>query len=213
MSGASSYSKNEQVLNVLSHLLGLIGALLGLILLLDKAEGGLAVSAVAIYGGSMVLLFLASCLYHTVSEAHWQARLKLFDHAAIYLLIAGTYTPILLLAFEGWLSWVSMLVIWLLAAVGVGFKLLTGVRFPKLSLSTYLVMGWLSLALAYPMYLHIPSVGLVFLLLGGALFSIGALFYVAKHRAYTHAIWHLFVVAGCASHFVCVYHYIVPLSG
>ena len=144
MAGSSSYSKNEQILNVLSHLLGFMGALLGLVLLLAKAEGGLAVSAVAIYGGSMALLFLASCLYHAVSEVRWQARLKLFDHAAIYLLIAGTYTPILLLAFDGWLSWVSMLVIWLLAVVGIAFKLLTGVRFPKLSLGTYLVMGWLA---------------------------------------------------------------------
>ena len=212
MAGSSSYSKTEQLLNVLSHLLGFMGALLGLVLLLAKAEGGLAVSAVAIYGGSMALLFLASCLYHAVSEVRWQARLKLFDHAAIYLLIAGTYTPILLLAFDGWLSWLSMLVIWLLAAVGIAFKLLTGVRFPKLSLGTYLVMGWLALALAYPMYLHIPPAGLAYLLLGGVLFSIGALFYVAEHKAYTHAIWHLFVVAGCACHFISVYRYIVPVS-
>ncbi|WP_220719944.1 PAQR family membrane homeostasis protein TrhA [Agarivorans litoreus] len=209
MQAAKHYSAKEELLNVVSHLIGLLISVVGLFMLLSKAEGLTEVVAVSIYGGSLVLLFLASSLYHAVSYSAWKAGLKLFDHSAIYLLIAGTYTPILLVSFDGWLSLISMIVIWTLAAFGVGFKLLTGTRFPKVSLSTYLAMGWLSLALAYPMYQHIAGEGLWLLAAGGVLFSVGALFYVAKHKPYTHAIWHVFVVAGCACHFATVYGYIV----
>ncbi|MGY5451535.1 PAQR family membrane homeostasis protein TrhA [Agarivorans sp. MS3-6] len=205
----TSYSAREEMLNVVSHLLGLLIAILGLVMLVGKAKGPLELSAVGVYGGSLILLFLASSLYHAVPNQAWKAGLKLFDHSAIYLLIAGTYTPILLIAFDGWLSLVSMIVIWTLAAFGVGFKLLTGTRFPKVSLTTYLAMGWLALVLAYPMYQHIQAGGLWLIAAGGLLFSVGAMFYVAKHKAYTHAIWHVFVVAGCACHFAAIYEYVL----
>ncbi|UPW18424.1 hemolysin III family protein [Agarivorans sp. TSD2052] len=205
----TSYSAREEMLNVVSHLLGLLIAILGLVMLVGKAKGLLELSAVGVYGGSLILLFLASSLYHAVPNQAWKAGLKLFDHSAIYLLIAGTYTPILLIAFDGWLSLVSMIVIWTLAAFGVGFKLLTGTRFPKVSLTTYLAMGWLALVLAYPMYQHIQAGGLWLIAAGGLLFSVGAMFYVAKHKAYTHAIWHVFVVAGCACHFAAIYEYVL----
>ncbi|WP_432455521.1 MULTISPECIES: PAQR family membrane homeostasis protein TrhA [unclassified Agarivorans] len=205
----SGYSEREEKLNVASHGIALLIAIIGLVMLIIKANGLMAVSAVTIYGSALILLFLASSWYHGCRNVTWKAGLKLFDHSAIYLLIAGTYTPILLLRFEGMLSWGSMLIIWGLAIFGVAFKLLTGTRFPKISLSTYLIMGWLSLVLAYPMYLNIATLGLVWLAVGGLLFSIGALFYVAKHRVYSHAIWHVFVVAGCACHFAAIYHYIV----
>ncbi|MDO6687867.1 MULTISPECIES: PAQR family membrane homeostasis protein TrhA [unclassified Agarivorans] len=206
---ATSYSAREEQLNVISHVLGLLIAIVGLVMLVAKADGALELTAVSIYGGSLILLFLASSLYHAVVQHSWKAGLKLFDHSAIYLLIAGTYTPILLVSFDGLLSLISMIVIWTLAAFGVGFKLLTGTRFPKVSLTTYLSMGWLSLALAYPMYQHIAAEGLWLLAAGGLLFSVGAMFYVAKHKPYTHAIWHLFVVAGCACHFATVYGYVI----
>ncbi|RKF19714.1 hemolysin III family protein [Alginatibacterium sediminis] len=204
-----AYNALEERLNSSSHGLGFLLAVVGLLFLITKAEGALEITAVSIYGGSLILMFLASCIYHTVADPVWKQRLKLLDHSAIYILIAGTYTPILMIAFDGWVSWASMLAIWSLAAFGVAFKLLTQTRFPKVSLSTYLGMGWFSVLLAYPLYQNVASAGLYLLAAGGLMFSIGVLFYVAKHKPYTHAIWHLFVIAGCSFHFASVYHYVV----
>jgi len=131
------------------------------------------------------------------------------DHSAIYLLIAGTYTPLLLVSLEGTVSLLSMIFIWTLAVTGVSFKLITKSRFPKVSVATYLAMGWFAVALVYPLVQAVPNNGLWFLLAGGLFFSIGVIFYVAKHKNYTHAIWHLFVIGGCSCHFMTVYHYVI----
>ncbi len=206
---AIPYSNREEQMNVLSHFVGLIIAIVGLVLMLIKASSVIETTSVGIYGGTLVVMFLASTLYHWVSQKGLKSALKLLDHSAIYLLIAGTYTPLLMVSLDGWVSWVSMIIIWSLAAFGVSFKLLTGTKYPKIALVTYLAMGWFALVLIYPLIQAVPHNGLWFLLAGGLFFSVGVLFYVAKQKQYTHAIWHLFVVAGCSCHFFTVYWYVI----
>lgn len=205
----ATYSSSEEMLNVLTHALGFALAIIGLIYLVDRANGTLAVTSVSIYGGTLVLMFLASTVYHGITHPPSKKWLKTLDHAAIYLLIAGTYTPFLLVTLEGNTSIFSTIAIWTLAVVGVGFKLLAGQRFPKLSVGTYLAMGWFVVVLIYPLYMALPGGGLWLLLAGGLLFSVGVIFYVAKHKKYTHAIWHLFVLGGCTCHFYSVYYFVV----
>ncbi|WP_210330668.1 hemolysin III family protein [Aliikangiella sp. G2MR2-5] len=206
---STGYSKTEEFLNTLTHGLGLVVAIVGLVFLILKAKGATAITSVSIYGGTLVLMFLASSIYHGISHPRAKAALKLFDHSAIYLLIAGTYTPLLLVSLEGTVSLVSMIFIWTLALVGISFKLITRSRFPKVAVGTYLAMGWFAVLLAYPLIQAVPAGGLWLLLAGGMLFSIGVLFYVAKHRRFTHAIWHLFVVGGCGCHFATVYGFVI----
>ncbi|MGL5499569.1 MAG: PAQR family membrane homeostasis protein TrhA, partial [Plesiomonas shigelloides] len=134
--------------------------------------------------------------------------LKTFDHCAIYLLIAGTYTPFLLVALDTPLATGLMVVIWALAAVGIVFKLFFVHRFQILSVSTYLLMGWLSLVVIYQLAISLPLGGLVLLAAGGALYSLGVIFYLAKRLPFSHAIWHLFVLGGAVCHFLAIYFYI-----
>ena len=206
---SGDYSFTEELLNTLSHGIGLIVALVGLVLIVLKAQGTMEISTVSIYGGTLVFMFLASTLYHGFSRTKAQKGLKLLDHSAIYLLIAGTYTPLLMISLDGWVSIASIVFIWLMAVGGVAFKIITHNKYPKVSMATYLAMGWFSVAIAYPLYLSVAAGGLWLLLAGGLFFTLGVFFYRAKHKEYTHAIWHMFVVGGCACHFLSVYHYVL----
>ena len=206
---ALAYSGKEELLNTISHGIGLLVAIVGLVLIILKAEGIAEVASVSIYAGTLVFMFFASTLYHGVGHPRIKAALKLVDHSAIYLLIAGTYTPLLIVSIQGWVSLASIIFIWSVAVCGVVFKLLTKNRFPKVAIATYLTMGWFAVALSYPLIQAVPNAGLWLLLAGGLFFSVGVIFYVAKHKKYTHAIWHLFVIGGCSCHFMTVYHYVI----
>jgi len=179
-------------------------------LLLHKGwdQGPRVLLSYGVYGASLVLLYLASTLYHSVSSVAARRWSKLFDHCAIYLLIAGTYTPFLLVALDTPLAQGLMVVIWGLALAGVVFKLIFINRFKKVSLFTYLMLGWLSLVVIYQLYLHLDGTGLLLLGLGGLIYSLGVIFYVAKRIPYNHAIWHLFVLGGSLCHFMAIYGYI-----
>lgn len=206
----TGYSPREEWANRLSHGLGLLLGGLGLVLLLHKGwdQGPRVLLSYGVYGASLVLLYLASTLYHSVSSVAARRWSKLFDHCAIYLLIAGTYTPFLLVALDTPLAQGLMVVIWGLALAGVVFKLIFINRFKKVSLFTYLMLGWLSLVVIYQLYLHLDGTGLLLLGLGGLIYSLGVIFYVAKHIPYNHAIWHLFVLGGSLCHFMAIYGYI-----
>ncbi len=204
-----AYTVMEEWLHSLSHGAGLIVAVVGLVFLLLRSDSSLTVTVSAIYGSSLLLMFLASTIYHAVTNYRLKQAFKLFDHSAIYLLIAGTYTPYLLISIGGWLGITATSVIWTIAAAGVIFKCFAGGRFPKLSVFTYLLMGWLAIFLIYPLYQALPGAGMWLLVAGGLCFSIGVLFYVAKKVKYTHAIWHMFVVAGCCCHYFSIYYYVV----
>lgn len=203
------YTVLEEWLHSISHGAGFVLAIVGLVYLLLRAESALGATVSSIYGASLILMFLASTLYHAISHPDVKPWMKLFDHSAIYLLIAGTYTPFLFLTIGGSLGIAAGVVIWSIAIIGVVFKCFARHRFPKLSVMTYLIMGWLALLLIYPLYQALPGPGMWLLVAGGLCFSIGVLFYVAKRFKYTHAIWHVFVLAGCICHYFSIYHFVI----
>ncbi|OLQ80741.1 hemolysin III family protein, partial [Photobacterium damselae subsp. piscicida] len=205
---AAGYSVKEEIANSVSHGLGMIFGIVGLVLLLVQAVNAkadaLSIVSLSIYGGSMILLYLASTLYHAIPFERAKRALKTFDHCAIFLLIAGTYTPFLLISLRTPLAITLMVIIWLLALMGIAAKIVFVYRFKKLSLITYLTMGWLSLIVIYQLAMALSTGGLVLLALGGLIYSIGVVFYVNKRIPYNHAIWHLFVLGGSICHFCAI---------
>ncbi|MDH6027649.1 PAQR family membrane homeostasis protein TrhA [Vibrio splendidus] len=215
VSSASEYSDIEERANAITHGLGVVLGVVGLILLLIRAfdyqADMLTVTSMAVYGSSIILLFLASTLYHSITTEKTKRLLKTLDHCAIYLLIAGSYTPFLLVGLRTPLAMGLMAVIWGIALVGIIMKIAFVYRFKRLSLFIYLAMGWLSLIVVYQLAMNIDIGGLVLLAVGGVIYSLGVIFYVAKRIPYNHAIWHLFVLAGCACHFFAIYLFVTPV--
>ena len=209
------YSVAEEIANSVSHGLGMLFGIVGLVLLLVQANDlnadTMSIASLSVYGGSMILLYLASTLYHAITLEKAKRVLKTLDHCAIYLLIAGTYTPFLLITLRTPLAMTLMSVIWGLALLGIALKIMFVYRFKKLSLATYLVMGWLALIAVYQLSLSLATGGLVLLGLGGVIYSLGVVFYVNKRIPYNHAIWHLFVSGGTICHFFAIYLYVKPI--
>ncbi|RCS28951.1 hemolysin III family protein [Rhodanobacter denitrificans] len=201
----------EEIANSISHGLGLLLAIAGLPVLVVGAmrDGGtMAVVASAVFGGSAIVLYLASTLYHAVAHARIKAALQRLDHAAIYLLIAGTYTPIALGVLRGGWGWSMLGVIWSFAALGVAFKLVVGARFHRLSTALYVAMGWAALVAIRPLWQHMSPGGLAWLFGGGMAYTLGVLFFLLHERLrYSHFIWHLCVLAGTGCHYVAVLRY------
>ncbi|EOD78164.1 putative membrane protein hemolysin III [Grimontia indica] len=212
---ASQYSVKEEIASSVSHGLGVIFGIVALVMLLVKAVGehadALSIASYSVYGGSIILLYLASTLYHAIPFAGAKRALKTFDHCAIYLLIAGTYTPFMLISLRTPLANWVMALIWGIALVGVILKIAFVYRFKSLSLATYLAMGWLSLVVVYQLAQVMPTAGMVLLGLGGLVYSLGVIFYVKQSIPYNHAIWHLFVLGGTVLHFLAIYWYVQPV--
>jgi hemolysin III len=204
-----AYSKVEEFLNAITHFVGLVLSIIGLFTLVNKAESSIALASASIYCGTLILMFFASTSYHSVTSSKLKHYLKIVDHSAIYLLIAGTYTPLMLVVLDNAWGMVGIILIWSLAVSGVMFKIYFHGRFPKLSMATYIIMGWLAVCFIYPLSQQMDTGGLWLLFVGGLCFSVGAIFYSMKNCDYTHAIWHLFVMGGCASHFMMIYYYAV----
>lgn len=203
------YSDGEERLNALSHALGLVLALVGLVALFLKANTLVSTSVAAVYGLSLVLMFLTSTLYHSSKEVKSKAILRRLDHIAIYLLIAGSYTPFLVIGVGTNLAFIGLAVVWGIGFLGIFFKLYFGHKYPKLSISTYAAMGWLALLLIYPIYLSLSTAGFILLIAGGLCYSAGIPLYLLKSRHYSHALWHFCVVAGAACHFIAIYAYVL----
>lgn len=212
----SEYSIKEEVLNSISHGLGVVLGILGLVFLLIKAvdyhADALTITSMSVYGMSIIVLFLASTLYHAIPHQNAKRMLKTFDHCAIYLLIAGSYTPFLLVSLRTPLAIGLMILIWFIALVGIIFKIMFSCRFEKISLISYLSMGWLSLIVIYQLAMAIQVEGLVLLAVGGLIYSLGVIFYVAKRIPFNHAIWHGFVLVGCVCHFFAIYYFVIPIN-
>ena len=207
------YSFAEEIANSLSHGAGVIFAVLALLLLVMEAtqmDDTLRMISVTIYGLSMIQLFLASTLYHAVPKPETKAVLQLVDHCAIYLLIAGSYTPFLLLTMGGGLGIALMVLIWTLAIAGILFKIFSNHRYHRLTLLSYLGMGWLALIGAYDIAMNLHWGGFALLVAGGVIFSLGTIFYKVERIPFNHAIWHLFVLGGCVCHFLAIYYFVVP---
>lgn len=209
---AQGYSLAEEIANSISHGIGFIFGIVGLVLMLNQAietqAGITAITSYSLYGGSMILLFLASTLYHAIPHPGAKIWLQKLDHCAIYILIAGTYTPFLLVGLKSPLAHGLMVVIWSLALVGVLFKLAFVNRFEALSVITYLLMGWLSLVVVYQLAMKLSPGGIWLLAAGGIIYSMGVVFYVSKRIPYNHAIWHGFVLGGSICHFLAIYFYV-----
>ncbi|OOG38559.1 MULTISPECIES: hemolysin III family protein [unclassified Rhodanobacter] len=201
----------EEIANSLSHGFGLLLAIAALPILVIHAQhvGGIsAIVGAAIFGSSAVLLYLASTLYHAISHQRLKAIFRALDHAAIYLLIAGTYTPITLGVLHGGWGWTMLGVIWSLALAGLVFKAMVGPRFPRVSTLMYVAMGWVVMIAIRPLWLHMSANGLLWLGAGGLAYTLGVVFFVLDGRIrYSHFIWHLFVLAGTTCHFFAVLLY------
>lgn len=205
----SSYSIVEEWLNAGTHAIGFCLAVVGLIALVVKSDTIAENVSVLIYAVSLALMFLSSAVYHSIRKINVREVLRKIDHTAIYLLIAGTYTPFLVLSVGGTLGTIAMVVVWSIGIGGIVFKTTIGHRYPKIGVITYAVMGWLAVLLIYPIYQALSAGGFALLLAGGLCYSAGIPFYMLKSRHYTHAVWHLFVVAGAACHFFAIYTHVI----
>lgn len=207
------YSLGEEIANAVTHGLGTAAAIVALTLMMVKALptlSGWQMAGVAVYGGSMIALFLSSTLYHSITSQSAKTILKRFDHSTIYLLIAGTYTPLLMISLHSARAKILLVIIWTLALAGVVFKIFFVHKFKRASLITYLAMGWLSMFVVYELYKALPETAFNLLLAGGLSYTLGAAFYAAKQYRYTHAIWHVFVLGGAACHCIAIAGYVIP---
>jgi len=203
---------SAELANGLSHGLGLLAALAATPLLVVAAvsRGGAAdVVGGSVFGASLVLLYLASTTFHLARDPAWRRWLQRLDHAAIFVLIAGTYTPFTLGVLGGPWGWTLFGVVWGAATLGIVTKLLAGVRWPRLSLAVYLVMGWLVVIAIGPLVARMQPAGIVWLVLGGLAYSIGAVFYARPQLRHGHLVWHLFVLCGSTCHFFAALWYAV----
>jgi len=215
MVNTGEYSLAEERINALTHGIGTALAVTGLVLLIVFAAmyGDIwHIVSFSIYGSTLVLMYLVSTLYHALRNRRAKDILKVLDHSAIYLLIAGTYTPFTLITLHGRLGWVLFGVVWGLAIAGIIFKIFCVKRFHILSTVLYLLMGWLVVSVVKPLVAGIPGPGLAWLVAGGLLYSSGTVFYIRKKKAFNHAVWHVFVMAGSVCHFLAVLLYVLPLK-
>jgi len=205
------YSDKEERLNVITHALGLLLSGIGLPFLIVKSfnfEGFWKPASLVIYGLSLIILYAASTFYHAAKDPRLRRKLNIFDHAAIYVLIAGTYTPFTILALEGSLGWMIFGLTWTFALIGIVLKLFYTGRFDKLSTALYLLMGWQIMFVINPLMERFTTEGLQLLFAGGVFYTIGAVLYSIKKLPYNHAIFHVFVVLGSVCHFFSVYGFV-----
>lgn len=198
----------EEIVNSITHGIGAllsIVALIVLVMVAAKQDDPLHLISFSIYGSSLVLMYLSSTLYHSFSIPRMKNLFARFDHVSIFLLIAGTYTPILLTSIRGVWGWSLFGVIWGIALTGAVIRAIYLTRFRKLMVAVYLLMGWLFVLAGKQVYLSMPSVSVTFLVLGGLAYSVGVIFYMWRNLPYGHGIWHLFVLAGSILHFFAIY--------
>lgn len=211
MANTYVYTKREEVVNAITHGLGTLLSIAGLALLIVYAslEGtSWHVVSFTIYGITMLLLYTASTLVHALPEGKVKDLFETFDHSCIYLFIAGTYTPILLVTLRGPLGWTLFGIVWGLAAGGVAFKAFFTKRFLFLSTFFYVFMGWMIVFAWHPLLSSLQPGGIRLLVIGGVLYTVGSVFYMWRAFPHHHAVWHLFVLAGSAMHFFAILFYV-----
>lgn len=209
----AEYTMGEEIANSVTHGIGAALGVAALVVLVTFARiqgDAWKVVSFSIYGATLVLLYLASTFYHSFRSSRVKRLFRVFDHASIYLLIAGTYTPFALVNMRGGWGWTIFGLIWGLAVCGVVLKSLAFKKFRALSMVLYVAMGWLIIIALKPLLSALPSMGFVWLLLGG-LFYTGGLIFFALNRRYAHAVWHLFVLGGSICHFFCILFYTLPM--
>lgn len=205
------YSPTEEKLNIWSHAFGIFLSIIALVLLIIKAvqqDNIWMMISFPIFGVSLILLYLASTLYHASKEPQKRFKLKVFDHAAIYVLSAGSYTPFTLVSLNGETGWLIFSMVWVMAFTGIILKLFFTGRFKIVSTAMYVLMGWLIIFYFQDLTAHLHEKGVFYLILGGVLYTIGAILYSIKKIKFNHAIFHFFVLAGSFCHFLSIYLYI-----
>ena len=200
-------SLGEEIANCVSHGVGLLAALVAtpfLVLAAVRRGDGVAIVGASVFAGTVVVLYLASTLYHALPRNQAKRVFRVIDHSAIFLLIAGTYTPFTLGVLRGAWGWTLFGIVWGLAVLGVTLKAVGGIRYPRLSTSLYIGMGWLALIAIRPLFAHVSLAGIMWLGAGGFAYTAGVGFFAATRVRYAHFVWHLFVLAGTACHFFAV---------
>lgn len=206
------YTKNEEIMNAVTHGIGAGLSIAGLVVLVVFASmyGDVwKIVGSAIYGASMIVLYTASTLYHSFSKTKAASKLNMFDHISIYYLIAGSYTPFMLVNLRGGWGWSIFGVVWACAIAGTVLKIIYGNKLRKVSTIIYLAMGWIIIIAIYPFVKNVETGGIILVVLGGLSYTIGVIFYKWKSLPFNHAIWHLFVLAGTVLQFFAVLFYVV----
>lgn len=208
------YSPNEEIINIRSHALGLALSVFATVFLIVHASingGAQHIISFSIFGLSLCLLYAASTLYHSAKDLSIRSRLKVFDHASIYVQIAGTYTPFTLVTLSGKIGWIIFGVAWGAALIGITLKLFFTGRYSIVSTIMYVVMGWMIIFAIKPLINSLPTEGLFWLFGGGLAYTIGAILYSVKAIKFNHAIFHILVLIGSFCHFISIYYYVLPI--
>jgi hemolysin III len=206
------YDLSEEKINIITHAIGLLLSIAALVLLIIHASSnGSArhIVSFTIFGASMILLYSASTLYHYSQTPNLRRKLNILDHASIYVLIAGTYTPFTLVTLKGALGWTIFGITWGIALIGIFLKLFYTGKYDKISTIAYVAMGWIIIFAVKPLIENLPLNGLYWLLAGGVFYTIGAVLYSIKKIKFNHAIFHIFVLLGSFSHFMAIYFYVL----
>ncbi len=207
-------TRSEEVANAITHGIGMALAIAALVVLVvTSPPDTVRLTTISIFGACLVLLYFASTLYHALPVGKWKYRALILDHAAIYLLIAGTYTPILLITLYGGWGWTLFGIVWTIAMVGTFLKLFYVGKFRVASTLMYLAMGWIIVVAFKPMLDRLPTGGWVWLTSGGLAYTFGTIFFLWERLPFNHAIWHLFVMAGSVCHFFMILWYVLPAAG
>ena len=209
------YTGREEVVHALTHGIGALLSVAGLTAMVVRTSfsgDAFRIVGASVFGASMVLLYTSSTLYHSVRGPRLKRVFRVFDHICIYLLIAGTYTPFTLVSLRGGWGWSLLAIIWGLAFWGVVFKVFFPDKLGALTVAMYVAMGWLGVIAMGPMLSTLSAGGLFWLVAGGLMYTVGVAFYAWHRLHYNHAVWHLFVLAGTACHFFCIYIYVLPTT-
>lgn len=214
--GATPQSEAEELANSITHGFGLVLSIVGWLVLMGLAYlfgDGWHLLSCGIYGGTLVFLYGTSTCYHSARQPRAKRMLRILDHVAIFLLIAGTYTPFTMVFLRDGLGWILLSLVWGIAVVGLLFKIFSQRRFHWSTTGLYLLMGWLSVLFIKPVLAAVPLGALLWLAAGGLAYTIGVVFYGWHSLPYSHAIWHVFVLVGSATHYIAVLLYVVPGVG
>jgi hemolysin III len=215
MANTHIFSKEEEIANSITHGIGAVLSIAALVILIVfSALYGNAwhIVSFTIYGASMFILYMSSTLVHSFPEGKAKDIFEIFDHSSIYFYIAGTYTPFLLVVIKGPLGWSLFGIVWGLAIAGTVFKCFFAKKYLLTSTLLYVVMGWMIVFAWKPLVTNLAPEGLMYLIIGGLLYTFGAVFYVWRGFRFHHAVWHLFVIAGSAALFFCILFYVLPIS-
>lgn len=211
---APQYSKGEEICNSLSHFVGFVlsaVAFVYMIVVAMQSGDWLRVFSVIVYGIAMMLLFAMSTCYHAVRNPKIKGVFRIFDHCAIFLLIAGTYTPYMLITLRGTIGWVIFGIIWGMAILGIVLNAINMEKFSIFSLICYVIMGWAAVFAIRPLVANLSSLGVSLLVAGGVVYTIGVLFYLMKKVPYMHSLWHLFVLGGSMLHLGSIIFCVLPI--